>query len=165
MPQGGVIRHGPAMSGREGYRSNSVSCFGPPVRLWVALALWVPTLRDSKIPCLPQFYPSPLFLTRQAFSPDFSALCTLLPQFNPRGKTGLLLLVLAQSHRIWEGIRVNNECTQTNECIAQSARHQNSINSCYTTENEQESQTTASTICSLIRDTHQILQFRVLDPF
>ena len=49
--------------------------------------------RRVKFRVYPKFTPVPRFLPQQAFYPNFSTYAPFLPQFYPRGKTGLFLLV------------------------------------------------------------------------
>ena len=70
-------------------------------------------------------------------------------------------LMVATRRSPTESRQISGSRIRAHTDTTRSARHQNSINSVYTTENEQESQTTASTICSPIRDTHQILSIPV----
>ena len=50
--------------------------------------------RRVKSRVYPKFTPVPRFLPQQAFYPNFSTYAPFLPQFYPRGKTGLFLLVI-----------------------------------------------------------------------
>ena len=53
--------------------------------------------RGVKSRVYPKFTPVPRFLPQQAFYPNFSTYAPFLPQFYPRGKTGLFLLVKSNS--------------------------------------------------------------------
>ena len=53
--------------------------------------------RRVKSRVYPKFTPVPRFLPQQAFYPNFSTYAPFLPQFYPRGKTGLFLLVYAHT--------------------------------------------------------------------
>ena len=55
--------------------------------------------RRVKSRVYPKFTPIPRFFPHQAFYPNFSTYAPFLPQFYPRGKMGLFLLV--------EGVRID----------------------------------------------------------